>query len=162
MATSLAGWFEKLAPRERQLLTWGGIAAILIVLVGGLLPLQQRAHDTRERVERKRNDLEFVQSAAPEILAAGPVAAGAANNEPLVVLVDRVARESGLGAAISSSEPAGDAQLRLRLTTASFDNIVAWLARLSQQYGIRVSAATVDATGTPGVVNATLELHAAR
>ena len=154
-------WFEKLAARERLLVTWGGAAVLVILLLGWLWPLQQRTVATRERVERKRGDLAFVQRAAPEILSAGPSTADGPGNEPLVVLVDRIARESGLAAAISSSEPSGDSQLRLRLTSASFDNVVAWLARLGQQHGVRVASATVDASGAPGIVNASVELRAA-
>lgn len=161
MATSMQDWFENLAPRERLIVGWGAVAVVLIGIVGWLLPLQQRTVETRERVERKRGDLAFVQAAAPEILAAGPVATGG-GNEPLVVLVDRLARESGLASAITSSEPSGDSQLRVRLSAASFDNVVAWLARLAQQYGIRVAVASIDAAGTPGLVNASIELRAAR
>jgi type II secretory pathway component PulM len=144
-----------------MLVGWGGVAVVLIGIVGWLLPLQQHTAETRERVERKRGDLAFVQMAAPEILAAGPIAAAGATNEPLVVLVDRIARESGLGSAITSSEPSGDAQLRLRLASASFDNVVAWLARLGQQHGIRVVSASIDAASAPGLVNASIELRSA-
>jgi len=37
---------------------------------------------------------------------------------------------------------------------------VAWLARLRQQHGIRVVAATIERTDEPGLVSATVELNA--
>jgi type II secretory pathway component PulM len=46
----------------------------------------------------------------------------------------------------------------LRLEAASFDVLVAWLASLQQQYGVRVDAAAIDAAGAPGLVNASLTL----
>lgn len=40
----------------------------------------------------------------------------------------------------------------------SFDVLVVWLASLQQQHGVKVEAATIDATATPGLVNASLTL----
>ena len=153
-------WFEKLNERERMLVFAGAVAALLIVLIGWLWPLNQRANEARERVARKRSDLTFVQSAAPEIIAAGPAARAGPAGESLVVLVDRVARQSALAQAIASSEPTGETQLRVRLNRASFDNMLAWLARLGQQYGVQVASASIDPTGTAGLVNASIELRA--
>jgi type II secretory pathway component PulM len=42
---------------------------------------------------------------------------------------------------------------------ASFDAMVAWLSRLSQQSGIGVDGASIDTTGTPGIVNAAIVLR---
>lgn len=154
-------WFEKLSQRERQLVSWGAVAALLVVLVGWLWPLNRHTSEARTRIESKQRDLDFVQAAVPEIIAAGPITSAGPGNEPLVVLVDRVARESGLAAALTSSEPSGSTQLRVRLSNASFDSVVAWLARLGQQHGVRVTSANIDAAGAPGLVNASIELRTA-
>jgi type II secretory pathway component PulM len=42
---------------------------------------------------------------------------------------------------------------------ASFDAIIGWLSRLSQQNGIGVDGASIDTAGAPGVVNAAIMLH---
>ncbi len=154
-------WFDKLNERERKLVVGGAIAALLIVLLGWLWPLNQRANEAHLRIERKQGDLAFVQMAAPEIIAAGPVPVAGAANESLVVVVDRVARESGLADSITSTEPSGESQLRVRLTNASFDSMLAWLARLGQQHGVQVSNASVDPASGVGLVNASVELRAA-
>ena len=75
------------------------------------------------------------------------------------MIVDRSARESGLGNALAGSEPSGAGGLSVRLQKASFDTLVTWLARLSQQNGIRVESANVDLAGAPGIVNASIVLH---
>jgi len=49
--------------------------------------------------------------------------------------------------------------LSVRLEKASFDALIAWLARLSQQNGIRVDTATIENGGAPGIVNAAVVLH---
>ena len=47
----------------------------------------------------------------------------------------------------------------MRLEKAPFDTLIAWLARLAQQNGIRVDSASIDSAGSPGLVNAALVLH---
>ena len=79
--------------------------------------------------------------------------------ESLLVIVDRSARESGLAGALAGSEPGAPGTLSIRLSKAPFDTVVAWLARLAQQNGIRVDSATIDSAGGPGLVNAALVLH---
>ncbi len=77
----------------------------------------------------------------------------------MLVIVDRSARESGLASALAGSDPAGPGGLSVRLQKASFDALVPWLARLSQQNGIRVDTASIESAGSPGLVNAALVLH---
>jgi type II secretory pathway component PulM len=47
----------------------------------------------------------------------------------------------------------------VRLEKASFDAMIGWLSRLSQQNGIGVDGATIDTAGAPGVVNAAIVLR---
>ena len=70
--------------------------------------------------------------------------------ESLLVIVDRSARESGLGNALAGSEPSGPGALSVRLQKASFDALITWLGRLAQQNGIRVDSASIDSAGAPG------------
>jgi type II secretory pathway component PulM len=92
------------------------------------------------------------------VAAAASSGAAGAGNESLVVLVDRTGREAGLGGAIRDQSPDGETGLRLQLQAASFDVLVAWLASLQQQYGVRVDVATIGAAGAAGLVNASLTL----
>jgi type II secretory pathway component PulM len=76
--------------------------------------------------------------------------------ESLVVLVDRSARESGLAQSLKGSQPNGEGSLRVQFEKADFNAWVAWLGRLVSQHGLRVEAATAEATADPGVVNASV------
>ena len=89
--------------------------------------------------------------------AAGAVQAGG-GGDSLVVLVDRTAREAGLGNSLRDQSPDGNNGLRLRIEAASFDALITWLASLQQQYGVSIESATVGASTAPGFVNATLSL----
>ncbi len=150
-------WLENLSARERNLVyvagAFLGIALVYLVLV---MPLQVTGKKTAARVQQKSADLAWMQASAPQAMAAAGVSQ-AAGGESLVVLVDRTAREAGLGAALRDQSPDGNSGLRLRIEGASFDTLVTWLGNLQQQFGVTIEAATFDAA-SPGLVNATLSL----
>ncbi|MCW5569880.1 MAG: type II secretion system protein M [Steroidobacteraceae bacterium] len=156
----LRQWYRGLAERERRFVTLGGCAAIAIILLMGLLPLARSAAALEQRVATKRADLAWMRRVAPVLAGAGPAAEGEATQESLVVTVDRTAREANLGEALARSEPAGNGGQRVQFERAPFDVLVAWLARLRQQHGIRVVAATIERTSEPGLVSASVELSA--
>ncbi|MBV8740937.1 MAG: type II secretion system protein M [Sinobacteraceae bacterium] len=150
--------FETLSARERRMVLICGIIALLVLVFGVLLPLNHSVTQARTRIGQKQADLQWMRNVTPVLLA--NTAQGSTNGESLIVVVDRSARESGLGSALSGSEPAGPNGLRVRLEKAPFDSIIGWLARLAQQNGIRVEAASIDTAGSPGMVNASLTLQA--
>jgi general secretion pathway protein M len=80
--------------------------------------------------------------------------------EPLVVVVDRTAREAGLAKSLVGSQPSGNGGLNVRLDQTPFDTLVAWLSQLHERYGVQVESATIDAGKGSGNVTATLVLHA--
>ncbi len=151
--------FEELAPRERRLVYLaGGLVAVAAIYFIIVMPLQAYSSRAASRVEKKAADLAWMQQAAPQVMAAGAAGGGGGSGESLVVLVDRTAREAGLGAAVRDQSPNGDNGLRLRLEGAQFDVLMAWLVILQQQYGVTVDSANVDAATAPGLVNASLTL----
>jgi general secretion pathway protein M len=153
-------WYDNLSERDRKIVTYGGALVLVLVLAGIIVPLNRNILVARERVTRKQGDLQFIQSVAPQLASAGPASGNAATGESLVVLIDSSARESGLGKSLTNSQPTGDKGLRVRLDRVSFDAMVAWLARLSQQHGVRVESAEIETAGEAGLVNAGLVLKA--
>jgi general secretion pathway protein M len=159
MNDQLRNWLAGLAPRERNLVyAAGGLAIIALLYILLVLPITTMAAKRAARVEQKTADLAWMRQVAPQVAAAAAAGAAAGSGESLVVLVDRTGREAGLGSALRDQSPSGDQGLRLRLEAASFDVLVVWLASLQQQHGVKVEAATIDATATPGLVNASLTL----
>ncbi|HEY6484311.1 MAG TPA: type II secretion system protein M [Steroidobacteraceae bacterium] len=150
--------WDTMSERERRMVTICAVIAVFVLIAGVLIPLDRSVSHARARLGKKQADLLWMRGVAPELAAAGPAHAHA-GNESLIVIVDRSARESGLASALAGSEPSGPGALQVRLQKASFDTIVAWLARLSQQNGIRVEGATIDDAGAPGIVNAAITLH---
>jgi len=153
----MRAWYAGLSERDQKIVKYGGIVIGVLILLGIIVPLNRNIGLARERVARKQGDLQFIQGAVPQLAAAGP-ATSIANAESLVVLIDSSARESGLGKSLSNSQPTGDKGLRIRLDHVAFDAMVAWLARLSQQHGVRVESAEIESAGEAGLVNAGLVL----
>jgi general secretion pathway protein M len=155
---SIRAWLDGLSPRERRMVLIGaGIVALAVLWLAIVLPLHTINAKRAARVEKKSADLAWMREAAPQVAeaaASGQVAGP--SNESLVVLIDRTARQAGLGSSLRDQSPNGAHSLRLRLESASFDSLIAWLALLQQQHGVAVETANVDAGSAPGLVNASV------
>ena len=157
---ALLAWYQRLATREQRVVLIGAVLAAILVLLAILTPLHRTATALQKRIATKQADLAWMRSVAPALAAAGPLTAPAATQESLVVLVDRTARESGLAQALTGSQPSGDGGLRVQLEKAPFNALLTWIARLGEQSGVRVEAASIDAVAEPGLVNAGVVLRA--
>ena len=154
-ATNLS--LDSLSERDRRTLKiGGGVAALLLLYV--IIQLDSSVSSAHKRIIKKQTDLAWMRTAAPELAATGGVHIGT-NGQSLLVLIDSSARESGLASSLAGSDPAGPGGLSVRLQKAPFDTLIPWLARLSQQNGIRVDTASIESAGSPGLVNAALVLH---
>jgi general secretion pathway protein M len=151
----LLDWYQSLAEKERRTVLYGGVAAVLLLLVGGLWKLDAAAGTAERRVLAKRADLAWMQAVAPRLQAMPAVDP----NESLPLLVDRTTRGTGLAGTVASTNPAGAGGLRVRLEEAPFDAVVIWLGRLQQERGVIVQLATFDKGASEGLVNATVELR---
>lgn len=158
----LKDWFDTLKPRERMIVLGGAVLVLLTAIyVLALGPFYSAIEARADRVERKEADLAWLRSVAPEMQALGasaPVSAGP-SNESLVVLVDRTAREAGLGTALTGQTPNGETGIRVRMEGAAFDLVMTWLGNLQLNQAITVESAQFDRTGTPGQVNASIVLN---
>jgi general secretion pathway protein M len=156
----MRAWYANLAERERRMVTFGAVVAVVLLLLAVILPLNRNIAQARQRITTKQGDLAFIQSAVSQLAGAGPGIGAAATGESLVVLIDSTARESGIGKSLASSQATADKGLRIRMDNVPFDALVAWLARLSQNHGVRVETAEIEAAGEVGLVNAGLLLKA--
>src|SRR6204780_3893761 len=152
-------YYAKLSAREQRIALIGGIAALLLLILAIVLPLQRHVGTVEQRVERKRDDLLWLRSMAPQLVGlrtSGPPPL----RESLVVVIDRTARQSGLERALVGSQPSGDGGLNVRLEQTSFDGLMAWLSQLRENFGVRVESAVVEAGNAAGTANASLVLPA--
>jgi len=154
----LLDWFQGLAPREQRVVLIGSVTAVVVVVIGILLPFERRVARLEQRVETRRADLAWLQSVAPQ-LGALRASAPAANGASLVVLVDRVARDTGIARSLTSQSNGGGA-LSVRVEQVAFDSLLNWAGELVQRHGVRVISASIDGGNNPGLVSASFVLAA--
>jgi general secretion pathway protein M len=157
----LKDWFFSLQPRERAIVVIGGVVVLIAaVYLLALAPFYKAVSSSAERVENKKGDLAWMRSVGGEVMAlsASSPTAAAPSNESLVVLIDRTARECGLGASLTGQTPNGDNGIRVRLEQAEFDKLVVCLGSLQQSHSVNIESANIDRTAKPGFVNASLVL----
>jgi type II secretory pathway component PulM len=151
----LRDWYFGLADNERRTVLWGGAVAAVLLFAALVWQLGASVTATEQRVERRRQDLAFIEAATP-ILQSMPASRP---GESLTIAVDRMAREGGLSEQLAGTEPAANGALRTRFTAASFDSIMLLLARLQKERGAHAETASVSATGAPGLVDATIVIR---
>ena len=149
---------DSLSERDLKTLKIGaGVAALLLVYI--VIQLDSSVSSAHKRITQKSEDLAWYHANMAELASAGPTLQGGSGGQSLLVIVDRSAHESGLASALAGSEPSGPTGLSIRLQKASFDSLVGWLGRLSQQNGVRVDSASIENAGSPGMVNAAIVLR---
>ena len=156
--------FNALQPRERVIVIAGSVLVLVMAVYMALSPLYAAVNAQAKRVEQKESDLAWMRSVAGEVAVLGanaPTRPGP-SNESLVVLIDRAARECGLGSSLTGQTPNGDNGIRVRLEAAEFDKLMVCLGTLQQVHSVDVESATIDRTGKPGLVNANLVLTRVR
>ena len=152
---TLQAWYAGLTERERRIALWGGGGAALLLLVGLVWQLGTSVTKAEERVERRRQDLAYIEAATPMIQSMPAARPG----ESLTIAVDRMAREGGLSEQLAGVEPAANGALRARFTAASFDSLMLLLARLQKERGAQAETASVAASGATGLVDATFVIR---
>jgi general secretion pathway protein M len=152
---NIQAWYGGLTERDQRLALWGGAALGALVIALAAWQLGASVARVETRVERRREDLAFIESVTPRLQAMPAVQA----DEPLTIAIDRMAREGGLADKLAAVEPAANGALRARFPGASFDALVLLLARLQKERGVEAETASVSATGEPGLVDATLVIR---
>lgn len=160
----LKDWFRNLKPRERIIVLAGSVIVVIVAIYTlALGPFYKSLHDRSERVARKEADLAWMlgNAAEAQVLGANQPIGSAPAGESLVVLVDRTARECGIGSALTGQTPNGNTGIRVRLESAAFNVLVQCLGNLQQAHAISIEQATFDKAARPGLVNASLVLNRA-
>lgn len=158
LAARLRGWLAARSAAELRTLRIGALAVALILLLGALVPLHRGVSRRAERVSALRADLGWLRSMSPQLAAAASLPA-AGSSESLVVVVDRVARATGIAAGMSASQQSTGGTLDVHLERVPFDALASWVGQLAQLNGVQVDAATIESAGAPGLVRATLVLR---
>lgn len=153
--------FEQLQPRERLLVMAAAIlGAVALVVILGVRPLVAGTRRAGEQIDDKQQLLAEIERLAARLGPQGPAAdpSAPADNQPLVVLVDRTTRARGLGPYLKRNEPDGPASIRLRFENVPFDTLVEWLGEMQNAHQVAAATASIDPGQDTGRVNCSLQL----
>jgi general secretion pathway protein M len=154
-------WFAGLEPRERRLVTGGGV--LLLVLLLYLMiwePIAGNYQGLKDGVAEQKKTLAWMKQGAAELKLlqrGGSSAARGLGGRSLLAVVDQSARSGGLGPAIKRIEPEGSKGVKVWLEGVAFDPMILWLGQITRTYQIETSIITIEPQGG-GRVNARLTL----
>ena len=158
LLATVKNWFKGLAQREQYAVLAGAAASVALLLFAAWMPVERRGSHLEDSVRTKQADLAWLQSVAPH-LGVLRNAASSSSGQSLVVLVDAVARQTGIARSVAGSQPGDDGTLSVRLEQVSFDSLIAWAGELVQHHGVRVVSANIDGGTAVGSVSATFVLR---
>ncbi|PTU31929.1 hypothetical protein CJD38_04390 [Stenotrophobium rhamnosiphilum] len=159
--TQLQDWFRTLAPRERLLVSVGGVVIAITILYLGIWEPLSKAHDKRETdlaaSQALAQRLEVIASTVQKAQAngGGPVIN---NGASLLSTVDQASKSGTLGKPLSRIQPEGDSEVKVWVDAVNFEALVRWISELESRNGISIKTADVEKSTLPGTVNARLSL----
>lgn len=152
-------WLDSLNPRERRLVIGGGIfLGVFILYQVTWAPFSSGVEKMQSKVNKQQQDLIWMQQASEEVrgLKGGSGNTQRSHSGSLLGLIEKTARQKGLGSAIRKVQPEGQNGVRVWMDKAAFDTVMSWLDELQVKQGISITNFTAERTATEGRVNVRL------
>lgn len=157
--------YDQLPRRDQQALTLLAVAVMLAIVY---FAIWRPAVAYREDAEAARdNAAELVswmqanqariQQLAQSQNKGGSSTSKLSDSRALMSTVTRSAGEAGL--TLQRFEPSGERAIRVWLEKVPFNQVAAWLEKLTTDYGIQIDQAALDRGDNPGMVSVRLTLQ---
>lgn len=155
-------WHQSLPQRDRMLVN--ATSVFIVITLFYLLiwePVYQGLEQQRQLHESQQNIVSWMREAAVEVKALKRSGAKTvtSSNQPVSLLVEKSAEISGLKNNLGKLESSGKQGARVKLDTASFNQMLIWLNTLEKQHGITITSANIERAEKPGTVNARLSFN---
>lgn len=149
-------WFLDQSPRDQMMLSAGGIAVVLyILLFMVLMPLYENLEKTEKRNLAVMAEQQRVRELASQVLAQQKSPSGATAGQNLNALLNQSLREFGL--TMENFQPSGNSA-RVRLGSSEFNKVLAWLHEMEVKQGVQIKDLTITADQGPGAVLVNLQM----
>ena len=152
---------ESLKQREIILLAGGGAILLLILLylfIWKPLVLESVSIENRiKQLEWSLVEIKYLQEIKPNNVQN---TSQQQNNEPLVVVIDGVLRKYNLYNNLQRSQPIGENSIRIELNETKFNDLIASLDELQNNYNMNVDTVNISLaqTNQDGAINASITL----
>lgn len=152
---------ESLKQREIILLAGGGAILLLILMylfIWKPLVLESVSIENRiKQLEWSLVEIKYLQEIKPNNVQN---TSQQQNNEPLVVVIDGVLRKYNLYNNLQRSQPIGENSIRIELNETKFNDLIASLDELQNNYNMNVDTVNISLaqTNQDGAINASITL----
>lgn len=153
---------ESLKQREIILLAGGGGILLLILMylfIWKPLVLESVSIENRiKQLEWSLVEIKYLQKIKPNNVQ--NTSQQQQNNEPLVVVIDGVLRKYNLYNNLQRSQPIGENSIRIELNETKFNDLIASLDELQNNYNMNVDTVNISLaqTNQDGAINASITL----
>lgn len=153
---------ESLKQREIILLAGGGGILLLILMylfIWKPLVLESVSIENRiKQLEWSLVEIKYLQKIKPNNVQ--NTSQQQQNNEPLVVVIDGVLRKYDLYNNLQRSQPIGENSIRIELNETKFNDLIASLDELQNNYNMNVDTVNISLaqTNQDGAINASITL----
>ena len=155
-------WFDSLAPRERVMVSAAAIVAVLAVIYAGVWePLNKGVARLSHQVEQQSQLVGWLQETEPKIRAlrqATHRSAPAEANDALLTVIDKTSKAAGMGGMVKRIQPQGNDSVQVWIEGAPFNDMLDWLYRLQNRYGVEVQSVSMQPGDQGGQVHGQLRL----
>lgn len=152
---------ESLKQREIILLAGGGAILLLILMylfIWKPLVLESVSIENKiKQLEWSLVEIKYLQEIKPNNVQN---TSQQQNNEPLVVVIDGVLRKYNLYNNLQRSQPIGENSIRIELNETKFNDLIASLDELQNNYNMNVDTVNISLaqTNQDGAINASITL----
>lgn len=154
-------WYSGLPSRDRNLL----IASTLLLLTTLFYlivwePLHQGLEQQQQKFRSQQDIHAWMESASNEVMALKRTGTRKApTSQPIALTLENSSKISGLKQHINKIESSGKNGARVKIDSASFDQLLVWLNTLEQQHGVTITTASIERKDIAGTISARLSFE---
>lgn len=155
-------WFESLAPRERVMVSLAAVVVVLAVFYSAVWgPLNKGVSRLSQQVQQQQQLAAWLNETAPRIRALRSAAHQRSPedlNQALLTVIDKTSKAAGLGDRVKRIQPQGNESVQVWVEHVSFNDMLDWLYRLQNRYGVDIQSLSVEPGGQTGQVHGHMRL----
>lgn len=153
----MKAWFVRLNQREQLSLLVMGVALVAYLLyVAVWSPLDRRRDQLEAQNRSVAESLQRVDAMVSEIIRLRDSDARPGQRRNLTSLINQSTARRELQ--VSRLQPNSRGEIQVRLESAAFDDMLAWLYDLESREGLLVREVSITQSGASGRVNATVRI----
>ena len=154
-------WYSSLPKRDQHLLIATTLFLIVTLFYVMLWEPMHHGRDLQQQKLKSQQDIHsWMQSASKEVATLKRSSSRkVASKQALTLILENSARVSGLKKYINKIESSGKTGARVKIESASFDQLLVWLNTLEKQHGVSITTANIERNIEAGTISARLSFE---